>query len=77
MNECINNLNGENHTYDFHEAFAHIQEVEGLMQDGWSHTDWANALQNNAIDINANLLNGHWDWNTFDSDLPTDLTEFM
>lgn len=77
MNECINNLNGENHTYDFHEAFAHIQKVEGLMQDGWSHTDWADTLHNNAIDINANLLNDHWDWNTFDSDLPTDLTEFM
>ena len=77
MSECIDNLDGESHTDDFQAAFTHIQEVEDLMQNGWAHTDWANTLQNNAIDINADLLNGLWDWNTFDSDLPTDLIEFM
>ena len=77
MNECINNLDNGNHIYDFHEAFAHIENVEELMQDGWSHTDWTIALQNIATDINADLLYNHWDWETFDSNLPSDISEYM
>lgn len=77
MNECIDNLNAENHIDEFHAAFTHVQNVEDLMQSSWLHTEWTEALQNNATDINANLLNGYWDWSMFDSALPTDLTEFM
>lgn len=77
MSECIDNLDGESHTDDFQAAFTHIQEVEDLMQNGWLHTDWTDALQNNANCINDNLLNDHWDWDTLESDLPTDIAAFI
>lgn len=77
MNECIEQLNTDDYHATFDHAFDHIQQVEDMMQQSWMNTDWTQTLQNQIADINQSLLNNHWNWNTFDSELPADITDYM
>ncbi len=78
MNDCIDDLNGYDMS-DYHAAFDHLFEVENLMQDGWLHTDWTQALLDQSSTINNALLYDqcHWNWDTLDSNLPADLSDFV
>ena len=67
MQQCLSDLNdGEDMPVQgFHDAFDHMNSVQKMMQDAWDDT-----VQAHSVNINDHLLNDHWDWNTFKSDLP-------